>query len=100
MKFTYLLVNIFSIIVPFVFSFHPKIRFDKKFKIFFAANIMSALCFLIWDSFFVVKGVWGFNDEYTLGFKVFNLPIEEVFFFICIPFSCVFTFYCLRQFLR
>jgi lycopene cyclase domain-containing protein len=44
--------------------------------------------------------VWGFNYQYTLGIKIFNLPMEELLFFICIPFSCVFTYYCLKPFLK
>jgi lycopene cyclase domain-containing protein len=98
MKFTYLLVNISSVIVPFLFSFHRKIRFDKKFKAFFAANIITTLCFLAWDAVFTIIRVWGFNDDYITGFKIFNLPVEEILFFICIPFACVFTYHCLNQF--
>jgi lycopene cyclase domain-containing protein len=98
MKFTYLLVNIFSVIVPFIFSFHPKIKFNKYFGAFFSANIISAFCFLIWDAVFTANGVWGFSSKYTLGIKLFNLPIEEILFFFCIPFACVFTYHCLNKF--
>jgi lycopene cyclase domain-containing protein len=98
MKYTYLLVDILTIAVPLIFSFHPRIRFDKKFVYFFAANITVAACFLAWDIFFTDAGVWGFNEHYTLGIHVINLPVEEVLFFICIPFACLFTYHCLNRF--
>jgi len=43
-------------------------------------------------------GVWGFNEKYTIGVKVFKLPLEEILFFICIPFACLFTYHCLNTF--
>src|SRR5699024_8559130 len=43
-------------------------------------------------------GVWWFNTDYTLGLNVLGLPIEEWLFFICIPFACVFTYFCLDKF--
>jgi lycopene cyclase domain-containing protein len=94
MKWTYLLVDFFTVIVPFLFSFHPKIRFDRYFKPYLIANLASASIFLIWDALFTKAGVWGFNEKYITGLHFYNLPIEEVLFFFCIPFSCLFTYHC------
>ena len=57
------------------------------------AAIIVAIPFIAWDVWFTAKGVWWFNLDYTLGFTVMGLPIEECLFFIFIPFSCVFTYY-------
>ncbi len=94
MRYTYLLVNFFSVIVPFAFSYHPKIRFYKQFTPFLKANIIASIIFIIWDSIFTLKGIWSFNADYVLGITLLNLPLEEVLFFICIPFSCVYTYHC------
>jgi len=96
MKFTYLFIDLFSILIPLLFSFHPKIKFYKDFKAFFAANFVSALCFIVWDVIFTARGIWGFNENFITGLKIYNLPLEEVLFFICIPFACVFTYRCLN----
>jgi lycopene cyclase domain-containing protein len=96
MKLLYLLINCCTVIVPFLFSFHPKLKFYKNFKPFFLANILSACIFIIWDIYFTKIGVWGFNNEYVSGVYFYHLPIEELLFFICIPFACVFTYHCLN----
>ena len=98
MHFTYLLINLFSVIIPFLFSFYPAIRFDKQFRAFFMGNLITAVCFIAWDVWFTSQNIWGFNHQYTVGYDLFNLPGEEVLFFICIPFACVFTYYCLNTF--
>ncbi|MES2560949.1 MAG: lycopene cyclase domain-containing protein [Bacteroidota bacterium] len=100
MKSLYLLVNFFTVIVPFVFSFHPKLKFNKEFKYFFLANFLVAFTFITSDIFFTKLEVWGFNPEYVTGLYLVNLPIEEVLFFICIPFACVFTYHCLNLFIK
>lgn len=98
MKYTYLLVLLFTIVVPFLFSFHPRILFDKHFIPFIKASVLASIPFLAWDVFFTETGVWSFNPDYTIGWKIYNLPVEEVLFFICIPFSCMFTIHCFRKF--
>lgn len=96
MKSAYLLINFFSAVVPFLFSYHPRIKFNKHFRSFFIANAVVAVVFLIWDSIFTNLGVWGFNGAYVLGLHLFHLPLEEILFFICIPFACVFTYYTIQ----
>ncbi len=96
----YLMIDFFTIIIPFIFSFHPRIQFYKTWKAFFAANIIIAIVFIIWDDLFTKAGVWNFNPDYVTGIYIASLPIEELLFFICIPYSCVFTYYCLNKFYR
>lgn len=98
MKGLYLLINFFTVIVPVIFSFHPKLNFYKSWKPFFTANIIVAIIFILWDIFFTGIGVWGFNPKYVSGLFLFKLPLEEILFFICIPFACVFTYHCLNLF--
>ena len=89
---TYLQVLAFSIIFPLIFSFHNKIQFYKKWPAFFKANILIMIPFLVWDGLFTSHGVWGFSKDHLLGIHLFNLPIEEILFFIIIPYCCVFTY--------
>jgi lycopene cyclase domain-containing protein len=98
MKSLYLLINLGTILIPFAFSFHPKLKFNLTFKPFFIANSIVALIFIAWDIGFTQMGIWGFNADYTMGLNLWNLPIEEVLFFTCIPFACVFTYHCLNLF--
>lgn len=97
--YTYLLIDFFTIIVCLIFSFHRKIQFYKFFTPFIAASLIVAVPFIAWDIWFTHTGVWWFNMDYTLGIDFFGLPLEECLFFICIPFSCIFTYYCLNKFL-
>ena len=99
MRYTYLLVNFFTIIIPFIFSFHPKLNFHKTWSAFFPAVFITGVIFIAWDVYFTSLGVWGFNSQHLVGVEVFNLPLEEILFFFCIPYACVFTYHCLDIFL-
>lgn len=95
MNFTYLIIDISSIIFPLLFSFHPRLNFHKTWNYFWPANIMSAAIFICWDMYYTNLGVWGFNPQYITGSYLENLPLEEILFFICIPYASVFTYHCI-----
>ena len=96
MKYLYLFVLLFSVIVPFAFSFHSKLNFHHQFKAAFLSIAAVAIPFVLWDMYFTTLMVWGFNPSYLLGISIYNLPLEEVLFFICIPFCCLFTYHSLN----
>ncbi|HEY8402784.1 MAG TPA: lycopene cyclase domain-containing protein, partial [Cytophagaceae bacterium] len=98
MPYTYLLINFLTIIICFVFSFDKRIQFHRKFVPYLKAATLVAIPYIVWDVLFTVKGVWWFNTDYTIGIQYWGLPLEEWLFFLCIPFSCVFTYFCLNKF--
>jgi lycopene cyclase domain-containing protein len=92
------MVDIGAILVPLLFSFHPRIALHKQWHLLWPAILISTVPFIIWDSYFTRIGVWGFTPKYLLGSYLLGLPIEEILFFICIPYACLFTYYCFRNF--
>ena len=99
-QYTYALILFFTIIICFIASFDKRLLFNQHFGAFIKAAILVAIPFIAWDVWFTSKGVWWFNTDYTLGIVIAGLPIEEWLFFICIPFSCVFTYYCFDKFFK
>lgn len=98
MSYTYILINFFTVIICFLASFDGRIKFNKLFGKFMLSSTIVAIPFIAWDIWFTAKGVWWFDLKYTLGLKIAGLPVEEWLFFYCIPFACVFTYYCLEKY--
>jgi lycopene cyclase domain-containing protein len=100
MKFTYILINFLTIIFPILLSFDKKVQFYKSWRYIFPGLVITGLVFLVWDYLFTVLDVWSFNPDYVIGIYLFNLPLEEILFFVTVPFACIFIYECLNYYIR
>jgi lycopene cyclase domain-containing protein len=100
MKIEYFIVLAVSLAGPLVLSFSKKMDFWKYPARLSFSIIIPFIIFVIWDIIVTAAGHWSFNPNYTVGFKIFNLPVEEVLFFIVIPFCGLFTWESVKYFMR
>ncbi len=98
--YTYLLINFLTIVFPIVLSFDKKVAFHKNWKNIFPGLLITGALFLVWDYIFTLYDVWSFNPDYVIGIYVLNLPIEEILFFITVPFACLFIYECLNHYVK
>ncbi|MFC1658285.1 lycopene cyclase domain-containing protein [Candidatus Omnitrophota bacterium] len=87
----YMMVLILSGSIPFLLSFFPPLRFYRhRFALFLSIGIILVI-FGSWDVYATYRVHWYFNPAGVWRFRIINLPLEEVLFFIIIPFCCIFT---------
>ncbi|MEY4002853.1 MAG: hypothetical protein RIT07_895 [Bacteroidota bacterium] len=98
-KSLYLWINIVTLLGPLALSFDKRVAFHKVWKYFLTAMFITSGIYLIWDVIFTALGIWHFNPEYVTGFYIINLPWEEIFFFVAVPYACLFIYACLRYYL-
>lgn len=98
MMFSYLLLNIGVILFPFILSFDKKVAFYKQWKSVFTAILLTSLIFIPWDILFTINDFWGFNKDYLIGLEFLHLPIEEILFFITVPYAFLFTSACIEAY--
>lgn len=97
-KYYYLLIDFFTILFPFVLSFDKKVSFYKSWSSVFKGLLFGGILFLVWDHFFTINAIWSFNPMYISGIHIASLPIEEVLFFLLIPYACLFIWHCVEAY--
>ena len=100
MKAEYFIVLAATFAIPFVKSFSKVLDFYK-----YPARLISAIAFpfvifVVWDIVATSRGHWSFNEKYISGLKIINLPVEEILFFLIVPFCALFTWEVVKYFMK
>lgn len=100
MKYTYLLINFLTVLFPVALSFDKRVAFYKSWRYIVPGMAITGLVFLFWDVLFTIKGVWSFNADRIIGIRFYKLPLEEILFFLTVPFACLFIYACLNHYVK
>ncbi len=79
-----------SIAVPLLLSFDKRLHFYTQWKYVLPSIAIVAVLYISVDIHFTQQGFWGFNDRYISGVQLFHLPVEEILFFIVVPYASIF----------
>jgi lycopene cyclase domain-containing protein len=96
----YLLINIGIAAVPLLLSFDKKVRFYTKLPYILISTIIVGIFYISWDIYATVDNHWSFNPEYTNVIKLFGLPLEEILFFITVPYAMLFLYEVFQYYLK
>ncbi len=90
LRWAYLLFDVVVFVPAFVSAFIPRVGFTSRIAPLLKACLAVALPFIAWDAA-VVGRHWFFAESHTLGLKLWNLPFEEMLFFLAVPWACVYS---------
>lgn len=103
MMLNYLILDALILLFPLIFSIKWKFRYYIYFKPLAASIIIVGGVYIVWDIIVTLRGDWAFNPEFLSGFylptKEIGLPIEEILFFIVVPYACIFIYENLEYFI-
>ncbi len=97
---TYFYLHLFTIVPVFLLSFDKNVHFYKKWKYLLPPTLIVGAIFIAWDVVFTAREVWGFNHDYLSGIFLMGLPLEEILFFVTVPYACVFVYECLNFYIK
>lgn len=87
----YAWVLAWSLVFPLALSFWPGLRFYRNLRALLISIATVTAVFGAWDVAAVRRGHWSFDPTQVWPTRLAGLPLEEILFFIVIPFCCIFT---------
>ena len=88
----YLIIDALILLFPFLLSFKWKFKYYKYYKPLAASILIVGGSYIIWDAIVTFRGDWWFDYKYLSGPKILGLPIEEILFFVVVPYACIFIY--------
>ncbi|MEY4346903.1 MAG: hypothetical protein RJA68_406 [Actinomycetota bacterium] len=92
LKLSYLAMLIFTAAASFWLEIAFKVHVLRRMKRVLLSLLPISLGFLIWDAYAIAQGHWYFDQKQVTGFNgPFDIPIEEILFFLIIPIAVLMT---------
>ncbi|MEA2843198.1 MAG: hypothetical protein QOJ69_869 [Actinomycetota bacterium] len=98
-NFQYLLLMAACLIITLPLELLLGARVWRRPRRLLAALTGPFVLFVIWDVIAIARHHWHYNPDYVTGWKLGNLPIEELTFFVVIPICGLLTYEAVRRLL-
>jgi lycopene cyclase domain-containing protein len=91
-----LMAACFVLTLPLEFVFQARVY--RRIRRTLVALVPAVVVFSIWDVVAIARHHWSYSARYTTGWNLpFDLPVEEVVFFVVIPLCALLTFEASRR---
>lgn len=93
----YLFFNLFVLLPPLLISIFSDVKTYKNWRGLLAGFLLVSLPFILWDVWAAAAGHWFFSDQYIYEFRIGGVPLEELLFFVTVPFAMCFVWDSLKK---
>lgn len=99
-RYQYLIVMALCVLVTLPLEFVLNARVYRRPRRLLRTMVPAFAAFVVWDVVAIRLGHWTFSPTYTTGWKVGNIPVEELVFFVVIPLCALLSFEAVGNILR
>ncbi len=100
-RFQYLILMGLCLLITLPLEFLFGARVWRRPRRLLAAMGIPLVIFLTWDVIAIARKHWDYNPRYVTGWELpFNLPVEELTFFLVIPICSLLTLEAVRNVLN
>ncbi len=97
-RFQYLILMGLCVLITLPLEFLFGARVWRRPRRLVAAMGVPLAIFVVWDLIAIAREHWAYNPDYVTGWELpFNLPVEELAFFMVIPICSLLTLEAVRR---
>lgn len=92
-RYQYLLLMAGCLIITLPLEFVLRARVYRQPRRLVLAMLPMLVVFIAWDIVGIIRGHWWYSEQYTTGILLpFDVPLEELVFFVVIPICGLLTY--------
>lgn len=97
-RFQYLILMGLCVAITLPLEFLFGARVWRRPRRLLAALVPTVAIFTVWDAIAISRDHWSYSPKYVTGWQLpFDLPVEELVFFLVIPIASLLTYEAVRR---